>query len=196
VALVRFATDRPVPETRTLIESCREGWWYAAPLPDARLVVAFFADADALPHGVQARTRFFDRALRDTRLIAGVIQAVSASCPLHTVAAWSGRLRLNAGANWLAIGDAAQAYDPLSGQGIVKAIVSARQAADAIGAALSGSHTAIGELTRATELEYESYLIDRSAYYRRERRWLDHPFWQRRNAPRTPADRATTPAEA
>jgi flavin-dependent dehydrogenase len=33
VALVRFAPDVLMSEPRTLIEACRDGWWYAAALP-------------------------------------------------------------------------------------------------------------------------------------------------------------------
>ena len=46
VALVRFAPVNSINEPRTLIEACQDGWWYAAALPQNRVVAAWFTDAD------------------------------------------------------------------------------------------------------------------------------------------------------
>ena len=99
---------------------------------------------------------------------------------IHTVAAHSVRARPCAGKNWLAIGDAAQAYDPLSGQGITKALTSGLRAAETISADLFQNRVTVEDYVKTTDHEYEDYLRSRLLHYRRERRWPDSPFWQRR----------------
>ena len=36
------------PSRLTLLEAEREGWWYAAAIPNERLIVAFATDADTV----------------------------------------------------------------------------------------------------------------------------------------------------
>ena len=86
------------------------------------------------------------------------------------------------GENWLLVGDAAMTWDPLSGQGVCKALESGMQAARAVDRALDGDRvglTAYGAWTRA---RFGEYMAGRATYYRAERRWPDSPFWRRRHA--------------
>ena len=66
----------------------------------------------------------------------------AANCTvLHSprfVSADSGILESLAGPGWLAIGDAAFSYDPIASHGIMMAMVTARDAAEAIEATLNG----------------------------------------------------------
>ena len=180
IAVVRFASASSMTETRTLIEACPEGWWYAAALPENRVVAAFFTDAELLPNGTAERAKLWDRMFAQSQLISSILPGFPVEARFHTVAACSGRILPCAGTNWVAIGDAAQTYDPLSGQGIAKAMASALQAAEFIAEDRFQNRTAIEEFAMATAREYELYLTNRSAHYRRERRWSRHPFWQRR----------------
>jgi flavin-dependent dehydrogenase len=86
------------------------------------------------------------------------------------------------GEDWLAVGDAAGAYDPLTSQGIYKALAGGLQAGDAIARRLAGEaadFTAYGEsLARS----WQEYLSLRSYLYTREARWPDQPFWRARQA--------------
>ena len=88
---------------------------------------------------------------------------------------WLDRL---AGPGWAATGDAAVAFDPLSSQGIVTAIVMGREA----------GRLAAGEITAEEyDEEYASVLDEhlalRGAYYGLERRWPEAAFWRRRPYP-------------
>ncbi|MGC2697329.1 MAG: tryptophan 7-halogenase, partial [Candidatus Angelobacter sp.] len=85
-----------------------------------------------------------------------------------------------AGDHWLAAGDAASTFDPLSSQGIMKAMRSALRAAQAIVRHLRGRGTALAQYAELVEREYDRYLDARAAYYRLEQRWPDSPFWQQR----------------
>jgi hypothetical protein len=80
-----------------------------------------------------------------------------------------------AGPRWLAIGDAASSFDPLSSQGIAKALRAGLRAADVI---RTGRDEAYGQQIAA---EFERYLETREHFYRIEARWPQHPFWNRRH---------------
>jgi len=192
VALVRFASVSVISEQRTLIESCQDGWWYAAALPQERVVAALFTDADLLPRGAQQRAQLWDRRLGETQLIASVLPTAGVASVIHTVAACSERAVPCAGKNWLAVGDAAGSYDPLSGQGIAKAINSALQAAEIIAADLLEDRATLDDFANTADREYEGYLATRSLHYGREQRWPQAVFWQRRRdhspAPLSPGD--------
>src|SRR5262249_22299289 len=90
VALLKFAPSRSV-DSRTLIESCPEGWWYAAILPGQRAVCAFFTDSDLLPRGAKKREQHWAEMLGRSKIISTVM-APAAPAPLHTFAAASGSL--------------------------------------------------------------------------------------------------------
>jgi 2-polyprenyl-6-methoxyphenol hydroxylase-like FAD-dependent oxidoreductase len=180
VALVRFAQAPRACETRTLIESCAEGWWYAASLPQGRVVAAYFTDADLLARDLRERERLWDRGFAGTRLVSGLAPCFSPG--LTTLGAASECALPCAGDGWLAIGDAAQAYDPLSGQGLTKAITSALQAAALIANESRNDRASVAEFAAARRHEFEIYLGTQRLHYRREQRWPQHTFWQRRGS--------------
>jgi flavin-dependent dehydrogenase len=182
VALVRFGRARPSADSRTLIETCPDGWWYAARLPNDRAVAAFFTDADLMARDVRQRAEGWSKLFGKTELVSSLMQPPEQSSAIYTVSASTVALTRCAGTNWLAIGDAAQCYDPVSGQGITKALLSALAAAQAINARRSGDHGAFASFAQVACIEFEKYQQIRLMYYRRERRWRDNLFWRRRHA--------------
>jgi flavin-dependent dehydrogenase len=88
------------------------------------------------------------------------------------------------GDGWIAAGDAAAAYDPLSSHGIGSALAGGRQAADAVAAHLDGDGAAFTNYRERLLAEYARYLWTRDGYYRDERRWSGAPFWERRHGAR------------
>ncbi len=86
-----------------------------------------------------------------------------------------------AGAGWLALGDAAAAYDPLSSHGIGSAMGSGFYAGQAIASSLAGhpeeARTAYLQLLQDA---YGACLDLQRYHYAQERRWPDAPFWRRR----------------
>ena len=179
VALVKFLPLDTVSEMGTLIEACETGWWYAAALPSGRAVVAYFTDLDLLPRDTHSRTAVLKAQFALTSMISDVYRNDDA--PTHCFAAESGRAVPSAGSRWIAIGDADASYDPLSGQGIMKALTSAIRAAD-FTAARFGDENASEEFIQNSELEYSRYLQLRAACYVREMRWPNAAFWQRRHS--------------
>lgn len=177
IALVRFGRAATT-EPRTLIEACPEGWWYAAVLPRQRSVLALFTDADLVPAGAAERKAHWARALAGTRLVRRIDAATDGS-RLYAATAASTELSTCAGRRWLAVGDAARALDPLSGQGLSSALETAHRAAEVI---LDGCrNSALDAYARRGAEEYRTHLSRRREHYRRENRWPDEPFWQRRH---------------
>jgi len=93
------------------------------------------------------------------------------------------RLERFAGDGWLAVGDAALAFDPLSSQSLFDALYTGLRGAEAIAADLAGeggapeARTAYAERLESVRAAYRRHL---HLYYRAETRWRDRPFWARR----------------
>jgi flavin-dependent dehydrogenase len=81
------------------------------------------------------------------------------------------------------VGDAASTFDPLSSQGILKALRSGIFAAYAAGDLLAKEDDAGMHRYRAfVEREFEGFLRARARYYADEARWPEREFWRRRHA--------------
>lgn len=182
VGLARFARTPEggdTTDTRTVVEATEAGWWYVAPLPGGRLVAVLFTDADLLPREPRGRTRSWTDLLAATRLARDRVGGASDLSPLQAAPADTGVLAPPRGRRWVAVGDAAQTWDPLSGQGIATAMASALAAAEVL-AARHPDTAAADRYARQVRAVFGSYLRERAVQYGRERRWVHSPFWQRR----------------
>jgi flavin-dependent dehydrogenase len=177
-------TERPMEDSTTLIEATEHGWWYTALLPDGRLMVVFFSDADILAR-FGAWTHFgWTELLKASTVTADRIarhRYVLDRTPTMT-AAFSAMRTPCTGEGWLAVGDAATTYDPLSSYGIGSALSSGLRAANAIVAHLDGDSRALSQYEGSLSQGYVRYLQLWKAYYNQERRWPSAPFWQRRHS--------------
>jgi flavin-dependent dehydrogenase len=184
VGIVKTVNPETACEYSTLIEASEEGWWYSARLPDARLVLSYMTDADLYAKGQRQNPDYWSLMLKQTIHTRSRISGfdLSAWCP-RVVSANSSRLAQTADRNWLAVGDAAIAFDPLAGQGIYKAIESGLLGAKVIKEHLSGNgstSSAIGDYVEARNRDFTQYLHLRHVFYARENRWPQSLFWQRR----------------
>lgn len=163
----------------TYSESVRDGWWYSAPLPDGRRLIAFHTDADLARGGAAAG--LVERALATPGLGAVICDADlgKASAP-RICAAHGARLVRAAGPGWLAVGDAAMSFDPLSSQGLFHALYTGLRGGEAAAALLADEAGAGAAFAASLEPVWEAYLFHRAVYYGMERRWPDAPFWRRR----------------
>ena len=149
------------PDYRTLVEATAEGWWYSARLPEARTAIAFMSDADLLPPQHPQLRAYWLRQLQgsvQTRARAAGRTLEHLMQPLRWVAAGSEILECSSGARWLAIGDAAVSFDPLSAQGIYHALRSGLLAVDTIEGALRGESGAVAEWSIRNRHSFEAYL--------------------------------------
>lgn len=176
-----FALDPGVAEeASTLVESQEQGWWYSSLLPGRQMAVAFFSDTDLVRRsGVRTREGWLELACR-TRHTRQRLERVEARGEPSLHAAQSYRLDRFTGDGWLAVGDAATAFDPLSSQGIVKGLRSGILGSFAICDHFRGLRTGMEKYTDLVEQEFEEYLVTWKDFYGRESRWEREPFWQRR----------------
>jgi flavin-dependent dehydrogenase len=173
------AADRDSTDRRTLVEATDCGWWYSALLPDGRHVAALMTDAALLPVAPGSRNSFWSRCLERAPHTMSRIGHVSPGNGLRVVPARSSRLDTITGPGWLAVGDAAMSFDPLSSRGVTWALESGLAAARAHDAFLQGDPALISDFARRAAWDFTSYLKERDAIYACERRWPDSPFWQR-----------------
>ncbi|KJB94285.1 hypothetical protein N826_10975, partial [Skermanella aerolata KACC 11604] len=169
----------------THIEAEPDGWWYTAPLPGCRRVLAFHTDAD-LP----AATDACDGAALSRRAAArGFLSGVLAGSgfraegPAGFCTAHSTHLSPAAGDGWLAVGDAALGFDPLSSQGIFNALYTGLAAAEAADRHLAGDASALPDYQAGLTEIHDAYRVHLWAWYGLERRWHDRAFWSRRLDP-------------
>jgi flavin-dependent dehydrogenase len=162
----------------TWVESTRDGWWYSAVLPVGRLVAAYFTDTDLLDLPKANRDRRFTELITRTRWIHQRVQGARLIYQPRVVAATSTISRPIAGDGWAAVGDAASTIDPLSSRGILNAITSGLNAAAAL--LVPDQHTALAQYAQAITSQFRNDLTTRAHMCRRERRWVDSPFWRRR----------------
>ncbi len=91
-----------------------------------------------------------------------------------------------AGRDWVAVGDAAWSCDPLTAQGITKALADGIAAAEALADRWRGAGCeALASYQTASFARFTANLRLRAALYDAEARWPDALFWRKR--------RSTTP---
>jgi flavin-dependent dehydrogenase len=95
-------------------------------------------------------------------------------------AAHTHRLERVTGDAWLAVGDAATTFDPLSSQGILKSLRSGVLASYAVCDYFKGSASGLEKYAALIAREFLDYMTARADFYGREGRWQNSPFWRRR----------------
>lgn len=178
----RFFTldENSAPET--LVESFADGWWYTARAGKKR-IVSCLTDADiGVNLGLNKAEKWFalfSETVRIKQSIGrGKIGEENITRPANSVC-----LDRVCDADWLAVGDAASAFDPLSAQGITKALRSAVFASYAIADLLvKNDLTAVSRYQKFIETEFAVYRKLYKKHYSNEQRWRENIFWQRRHS--------------
>jgi flavin-dependent dehydrogenase len=176
---IHFAADA-TDRGELLVETFADGWWYTALLPGGYRVVTCMTDSDCVRVlGLRDRALFASQVAR-TRYVA----AAAESCNVDPIL-WPANSRFisqSTNLPFLAIGDAASCFDPVSGQGIFKAMRSGVFASYAIADYLCrGDDRGLWRYGTFLTQEFQSFLSTLNGYYALERRWPHHPFWQRRH---------------
>jgi flavin-dependent dehydrogenase len=168
---------------RTMLEAVEYGWWYTARLPDRRIAVALATSHAWFKQHRFDRPHAWLQALVGTRHIIGPLAACEPEPgSLSVCTAPSFVLDRAYGDHWLAVGDAASAYDPISSQGIVKALGEGLSAGRRIVEFLGRHRAALTDQQQDIERRFDAYAQQRAYYYAQEQRWPDSTFWRERNA--------------
>ena len=182
---VLFEVDAEKVDTYALVETYPSGWWYSAQLPAGRMIVMCISDADLVR---QQSLKTPACWLAEARQTAHTWNRLQQAQPLGRPCAYPAhtqRLQPVTGAGWLAVGDAASTFDPLSSQGIYKALRSGIYASYAILDWFKGQPAGLERYADLHALEFQPYRTTWASYYALEQRWPHAPFWQRRAQPQS-----------
>jgi len=164
----------------TVIESVPDGWWYAAPLPSEGIVATFLTDPAVVRENHLLEPDTWSAGLSSTRHVRRLLGSARMQLPVRIYPVHSSILEPVCGPGWLAAGDAAASFDPLSSLGVGHALITGAHAARAADAYLRGSRGALEEYAAGASANFSRYLAARHGFYRAERRWPDRPFWAAR----------------
>jgi flavin-dependent dehydrogenase len=177
------------------VEANPYGWWYSAALPGQRIAVALMTDSDIAAACGLNRMDNWERLLGSSAHTAGRL-AHATGPSAHTAGrmahvhpqsrlfvrpAQSQILEVVAGNRWIAAGDSAVSFDPLSALGIGHAMSSGIEAARAIMAHFRGDDSLFDNYARVLSETFQKTLATQREFYRREQRWKDFEFWKRRH---------------
>lgn len=176
----RFFTVEDQTEQGTLIEAFPEGWWYTALAGSSRVVICMTDSDIGRRLGLRDQERWLDLLAETSWVSRSVDGAKLHRLPIVS-AANSACLEPVYATDWLAVGDAAAAFDPLSSQGIVKALRAGTFAAYAIADQLNKADArGLARYASFVRREFNRYRQAHAEYCGQERRWPESLFWSRR----------------
>lgn len=178
----RFESHCGDKDTRTLIEAVPYGWWYTTLDRPGERTVAFLTDADLINHSIVSSREFESNVFNQTCHIRDILKTYCYTIQDRVYGRDAGSTRLShyTGHDWLATGDAAISFDPLSSQGVLNGMYTGMKAGQAVDAHLSGQSTALHNYSNQIHKIYSAYRQNYTTYYRYEVRWPHQTFWKRR----------------
>ena len=169
-----------------MVEATENGWWYSSSIPGNQRVVMLFSDTDSKTFRDCNAVAGFLSLLQQTRYISPKLQqqcsGISWTSPVRvfTEPASSSRAHQVQGRRWLAVGDAAMSFDPLSSQGLWVGLQSAEIAANSAAGELENTAINGNIYSNWSEHVYRQDQQEKKNYYAMEARWRSQTFWQRR----------------
>ena len=182
-SVISWQEVRPPDTAWVSVESTPDGWWYSVSGPNSSQLLAQFRDGSDAHAGRGDCCSSMEAALTSTQLMRQVVTLPPRQDLTHAevVSAGSAALDSSAGEAWLAVGDAAAAFDPISSQGLSNAIASAYAGANAVHNWIRGDGGALKAYAASVTATYDNYRRGLRTHYRSETRWRDRPFWKRRH---------------
>jgi flavin-dependent dehydrogenase len=182
----------------TRVEAAPEGWAWAAPLGRTEFLAAVFVDESTIARNGRARiAETYRRHLADSELlrpcVGGQLRSAVMVCeasPAHPTNV--------CGPGYIKVGDAAFCLDPLSSQGVQRAIVSALQAAAVVNTTLRASGNAHLARCFYQQRLAEAAGQDRAAsgaFYREQFAVTPTQFWSSRLGPAQPSGPRPAPMD-
>ena len=135
-------------DRRLVVEPVPGGVLTSAPLSGRRRIVALHAD-ERMARKILETPIELSLRIRASKEVGPLIHPRARLTNPVFVEAGAGRLDRIVGYRWLAVGDAAVSYDPLTSDGIVRALETAAHAAHAIHAALDDRPEALNDYASA-----------------------------------------------
>ena len=165
----------------THIEATKYGWWYGAKLPNDQLLIGLYTDATTIKNNDLQHKNNWLQTLNNTAQSSHLVKdAILLDEKPKGFGAASFCLDKIVGDHWMAIGDAASAYDPITSHGITKSMENALVAAKKINAFLSTNNIMhLIDFEMLVKAEFQNYLSVRQRLYQKEQRWPTASFWNK-----------------
>jgi len=178
-----FDTE-PNSKREQILEATELGWWYTAQLPNNKMVITLFTDADIISENKLHQANDWNYLLSSTKKVKYLANGATALSKKPWVRNAQTQITDPTSIDhFMAIGDAASSFDPISSMGIGFSITSAFHAAKHIQSELSQNKVlTTNSFQKDIEQNFERYLKIRKHYYQQEKRWASSPFWKRRNS--------------
>ena len=180
-AIVCKATLAAPIEHQILVEATKNGWWYAAPQSATELTLMFFTDQGLLP-AKNDMASYLKKELAETLHLS--VLTATAQLDFETMKvmpAGTSKLKKSFGDCWIAVGDAAFTFDPISSYGITSALASGYYAAHALSSALANEADAMFAYSYVFENAFQDYMEKLGAQYALETRWEGSGYWEARH---------------
>ena len=167
------------------VHAVPQGWWYTAPTPGGKRIVAFHTRAS------NSATIWMHSAkslLEQAQKIPDLWESVNFEFLHQNPGQWqhgytaanSAVTQPTVGNTWLTVGDAALSFDPLSSQGIFNALYTGLAAAESACRFLQGEISNFAEYQQQLESIRDAYERHLQEWYRSEQRWSEEEFWKGR----------------
>jgi len=171
--------------TATAVESLEDGWAWMARRSDGQCYWQWTVDVASaeLPGKAMLLNHCRQRRQRSEWARGFFGSGPESDLQVHARSSTAIICPTVCGDNWIRVGDAAMAVDPLSGNGIFQSLSSALQAPAVINTLLrKPERAALAQRfhqQRVQQLFLRFARIGRD-FYADEQRWVQHPFWQAR----------------
>lgn len=167
------------PESFVHIESFSNGWIYMSPTPQKHLSIMIFTDLDLMPPSSQ--TELYIRSTIDqTKLIKKQLHNDFSIRNPKVRPSNTTYLEKISGTRWVAVGDAAYSFDPISSYGITSALASGFYGGHALADTLNGKQNAMIAYHHIMDKTFKKYLHQLFELFSQETRWQSNTFWKRR----------------
>jgi flavin-dependent dehydrogenase len=162
------------------VEATKNGWWYVAPFAENEVTMMFFTLKELIPAKEKVK-EFLQDEFQNTIHLSKTIQNIKIE-RTKIMPAGTSCLQIPFGKNWLAVGDAAYSFDPISSYGITSALASGFYGGHAVADFLHGKKEALDVYRYVVENAFQAYLHKLIAHYDLEKRWEQSSYWTNRLA--------------
>lgn len=154
------------------------GWLFACTGTTGHKLLAYFRDGS---DRAKSPAKALSDAVDGSTVFAKYSNRVSGSSIITHSAALQ-MLDRAVGDGVIAVGDAAQTWDPLSSHGMSRAVEDAVSASEAILGVFKGQVEKLVDHEQTRRLRFITHLKRRRDYYQIEQRWPRSPFWAERHS--------------
>ncbi|MDY8138143.1 FAD-dependent monooxygenase [Aquimarina sp. 2201CG5-10] len=160
------------------IESFKYGWGIVSGLDKNTNMMSIFTNKGNPIQGDLKNFNYWHSILSETLFLKDFLGNQS---DINVIGgdANSSKAKYLSGKNFIAIGDAALSFDPLSSHGVTTAIYTAKEASLAIEAYIKNDNNELlGTYSETLSSIFDQYLMSKNMIYMTEKRWPNSFFWK------------------